>query len=165
MSMPFHNLTANNVTPDQTAPEAAVWSGFTLFAIPERASFRLYSSFKRDNSKGQQGRSSILAHNTPSWPDIHAYQILSKLSQRVLKLLSAQTFVYRWTWGWSLPPNLVGQGIKRGIFRQINCWTIFRSTGNHFLAKKGNNWKYTDDRVMALALCILSLMLLCMEIF
>ena len=25
---------ANSVDPDQTAPEAAVWSGSTLFAIP-----------------------------------------------------------------------------------------------------------------------------------
>ena len=25
---------ANNVDPDQTAPEGAVWSGSTLFAIP-----------------------------------------------------------------------------------------------------------------------------------
>ena len=24
----------NSVDPDQTAPEGAVWSGFTLFAIP-----------------------------------------------------------------------------------------------------------------------------------
>ena len=25
---------ANNADPDQTAPEGAVWSGYTLFAIP-----------------------------------------------------------------------------------------------------------------------------------
>ena len=25
---------ANSIDPDQTAPEGAVWSGFTLFAIP-----------------------------------------------------------------------------------------------------------------------------------
>ena len=36
-----------------------------------------------------------------------------KISRRVWKLLSAQTFVYGRTPGWSLhPPNLVDQGIK-----------------------------------------------------
>ena len=60
-------------------------------SVIESISFPLLSSFKGDTSNGQQGRETILAHDTPPWPDIYVYQI----SQRVLELLSTQALPYK----------------------------------------------------------------------
>ena len=113
-------------------------------SVIESISFPLLSSFKGDTSNGQQGRETILAHDTQPWPDIYVYQI----SQRVLELLSTQALPYKvHTCDTSrimreapefepyLPHSRAGNAISRILNFAIMIFsqaTIFTAIGTHF---------------------------------